>query len=216
MKDVTNANCAIDSPNINGIKIDKIKMEDGTVRMIIDIDDKFYYEIISEIVGKPICGEYEFLSVIRELAAKKQEYEKVSSACEQVKYKGYGVVSPIQEEIQLEEPEIIRHGNKYGVKIRASAPSVHMIQANIETEIAPIVGSEEQAQDLIRYMKEQQETSEEGIWETNIFGKTMRQLVDEGISSKVNKITEESQMKLQETMQKIVNDSRGGLICIII
>ena len=125
-------------------------------------------------------------------------------------------MSPIQEEIQLEEPEIIRHGNKYGVKIRASAPSVHMIQANIETEIAPIVGSEEQAQDLIRYMKEQQETSEEGIWETNIFGKTMRQLVDEGISSKVNKITEESQMKLQETMQKIVNDSRGGLICIII
>lgn len=216
MKDVTNANCAIDSPNINGIKIDKIKMEDGTVRMTIDIDDKFYYEIISEIVGKPICGEYEFLSVIRELAAKKHEYEKVSSACEQVKYKGYGVVSPIQEEIQLEQPEIIRHGNKYGVKIRASAPSVHMIQANIETEIAPIVGSEEQAQDLIRYMKEQQDTSEEGIWETNIFGKTMRQLVDEGISSKINKITEESQMKLQETMQKIVNDSRGGLICIII
>ena len=122
----------------------------------------------------------------------------------------------MQDEIQVEEPEIIRHGNKFGVKIRANAPSVHMIQANIETEIAPIVGSEDQARDLIRYMKEQQENGKEGIWETNIFGKTMRQLVEEGISTKINRVSEESQMKLQETMQKIINDSRGGLICIII
>lgn len=216
MKDVTNANCAVDSDNIKSFKIDKIRMEDGTVRVIVDIDDKFYYEIISEIVGKPIGGEYEFLSMIRELAAKRQEYEKVSNACEQVKYKGYGVVAPVQEEILVEEPEIIRHGNKYGVKIRANAPSVHMIQANIQTEIAPIVGSEDQAKDLIRYMKEQRESSPDGIWETNIFGKTMRQLVDEGISTKINRMTDESQMKLQETMQKIINDSNGGLICIII
>ena len=216
MKDVTNANCAVESDNIKNFKIDKIKMEDGTVRVVIDIDDKFYYEIISEIVGKPIGGEYEFLSMIRELAAKKQEYEKVSHACEQVKYKGYGVVSPLREEIKVDEPEIMRHGNKYGVKIRATAPSVHMIQANIQTEIAPIVGSEEQAKDLIRYMKEQKESSPDGMWETNIFGKSMRQLVDEGISTKINRMTDESQLKLQETMQKIINDSNGGLICIII
>lgn len=216
MKDVTSTNCSVDSENIKGFKIDRIKMEDGTVQVVIDIDDKFYYEIISDIVGKPINGEYEFLSMIRELASKKQEYEKVSSACEQVKYKGYGVVSPLREEIKVDEPEIIRHGNKFGVKIRANAPSVHMIQANIQTEIAPIVGSEDQAKDLIRYMKEQKDSSPDGIWETNIFGKSMRQLVDEGISTKINRMTEESQIKLQETMQKIINDSNGGLICIII
>lgn len=216
MKDVTNDNCVVDNTDVKGVKIDKIQMEDGTVRILIDIDDKYYYEIISEIVGKNVNGEYEFLSVVRELAAKKREYEKVSSACEQVKYKGYGVVTPVQEEIVVEDPEIIRHGNKFGVKIRANAPSVHMIQANIHTEIAPIVGSEDQAKDLVRYIMEQKENSEDGIWEANIFGKTMRQLVEDGISTKINRMSDESQMKLQETMQKIINDSNGGLICIII
>ncbi|MBE5960260.1 MAG: stage IV sporulation protein A [Lachnospiraceae bacterium] len=216
MKDVTSANCMTDSPHINNFKIDKIMMEDGTVHISVDIDNQYYYEIISEIVGAEVHGEYEFMNMIRELAAKKQEYEKVSNACEEVRYKGYGVVTPHPDEITIASPEIIKHGNKYGVKIKATAPSIHMIQANIQTEIAPIVGSEEQAQDLIRYMKEQTEAGPEGIWDTNIFGKSLGQLVDEGISTKINRINEDSQMKLQETMQKIINDSNGGLICIII
>lgn len=216
MKDVNEENCTVDNPYINDVKVDKMVMEDGTVKMIVDIDNRFYYDIISEMTGIPVSGEYEFMKMIKELAAKKQEYEKVSYACEQVKHKGYGVVSPSQNEIMIEEPQVIRHGNKYGVKIKANAPSVHMIQANIETEIAPIVGTEEQALDLIAYMKEQAETSPEGIWETNIFGKTMKQLVDEGIASKINKMNDDSQMKLQETMQRIINESNGGLICIII
>lgn len=216
MKDVTDENCRVDNPYINEFKVDKMVMEDGSVRMTVDIDNRFYYDIISEMTGIPVSGEYEFMKMIKELAARKQEYEKVSSACEQVRHKGYGVVSPSQNEIVIEEPQVIRHGNKYGVKIKANAPSVHMIQANIETEIAPIVGTEEQALDLIAYMKEQAETSPEGIWETNIFGKTMKQLVDEGIASKINKMNDDSQMKLQETMQKIINESNGGLICIII
>ncbi len=216
MKDVNVENCTVDNPYINEFKVDKMVMEDGSVRMIVDIDNRFYYDIISEMTGIPVSGEYEFMKMIKELAAKKHEYEKVSSACEQVKHKGYGVVSPSQNEIMIEEPRVIRHGNKYGVKIKANAPSVHMIQANIETEIAPIVGTEEQALDLIAYMKEQAETSPEGIWETNIFGKTMKQLVDEGIASKINKMNDDSQMKLQETMQRIINESNGGLICIII
>ncbi|HCL02303.1 MAG TPA: stage IV sporulation protein A [Lachnoclostridium phytofermentans] len=216
MKDVNEENCRVDNPYVNEFKVDKMVMEDGSVKMIVDIDNRFYYDIISEMTGIPVSGEYEFMKMIKELAARKQEYEKVSSACEQVKHKGYGVVSPSQNEIVIEEPQVIRHGNKYGVKIKANAPSVHMIQANIETEIAPIVGTEEQALDLIAYMKEQAETSPEGIWETNIFGKTMKQLVDEGIASKINKMNDDSQMKLQETMQRIINESNGGLICIII
>jgi stage IV sporulation protein A len=116
----------------------------------------------------------------------------------------------------VEEPEIMKHGNKYGVKIKATAPSIHMIKADIETEIAPIVGSEDQANDLVAYIKKNSSENPNGIWETNIYGKSIEQLVDDGINTKINKMTDESQLKLQETMQKIINDSNGGIICIII
>ena len=122
--------------------------------------------------------------------------------------------SDVYKRQALEKPELIRHGNKFGVKIKASSPSIHMIRANIETEIAPIVGTEQQAQDLIHFID--QAEAEHGIWETNIFGKTVEQLVDDGITTKVASIGEESQLKLQDTMQKIVNDSNGGMVCIII
>ena len=125
------------------------------------------------------------------------------------------MVTPERGEIHLNSPEIIRHGNKFGVKIKAESPSIHMIRANIETEIAPIVGTEEQAKDLISYI-EDAETDARGIWDTNIFGKTVEQLVQDGITSKVSMIGEESQVKLQESMQKIVNESNGGMVCIII
>ena len=129
--------------------------------------------------------------------------------------KGYGVVTPEKGEITLNQPELIKHGSKFGVKIKAVSPSIHMIRANIETEIAPIVGTQEQADDLIKYIN-QADNSDQGIWDTNIFGKTVEQLVGEGITSKVASIGEESQVKLQDTMQKIVNDSNGGMVCIII
>lgn len=129
--------------------------------------------------------------------------------------KGYGMVSPKRDEIKLEEPVIIRQGNKYGVKIKSQAPSIHLIRANIETEIAPIVGDEKQAQDLAEYIKAAGE-SENGMWDTNIFGKSIEDLVEDGMRNKMSMITEESQSKLQDTMQKIVNDSNGGMVCIII
>ena len=145
----------------------------------------------------------------------KEAYEKVSDAFEAVQVKGYGVVSPGLSDIKMEEPVLIRHGNKFGVKMKAVSPSIHMIRANIETEIAPIVGSEEQANDLISYIKQGQQ-SEEGAWETNIFGKSIEDLVMDGMRNKITLINEESQVKLQDSMQKIVNDSNGGMVCIII
>jgi stage IV sporulation protein A len=129
--------------------------------------------------------------------------------------KGYGVVTPEKSEIMLNTPELIKHGNKFGVKIKATSPSIHMIRANIETEIAPIVGTEDQAEDLIHYINNA-DTCEDGIWETNIFGKTVEQLVNDGITGKIASIGDDSQLKLQDTMQKIVNDSNGGMVCIII
>ena len=148
------------------------------------------------------------------LSGRKQEYDRVASAMEAVHTKGYGVVLPRREEIHLEQPEVIRHGNKFGVKIRAESPSLHFIRATVVTEIAPIVGTEQQAKDLIGYIDET--GKQDGIWETNIFGKTVEQLVNDGIRTKISMIGEESQEKLQDTMQKIVNDSTGGMVCIII
>ena len=153
--------------------------------------------------------------MIREMAGQKEAYEKVSDAFKSVQVKGYGVVSPGLSDIQMEEPVLIRHGNKFGVKMKAVSPSIHMIRANIETEIAPIVGSEEQANDLISYIKQGQQ-SKEGAWETNIFGKSVGELMEDGIRNKIAMMDDECQMKLQDTMQKIVNDNTGGMVCIII
>ena len=181
----------------------------------MDLDDKYYYENISELTGVPIAGEYELISMIKEMAGQKEAYEKVSDAFEAVQVKGYGVVSPGLSDIKMEEPVLIRHGNKFGVKMKAVSPSIHMIRANIETEIAPIVGNEKQAEDLAGYIKKESETPE-GVWGTNIFGKTVEELVMDGMRNKIAMINDESQVKLQDSMQKIVNDSNGGMVCIII
>lgn len=216
IRDARADNLNTDSQYVKRFKIDKIEMENGSVKVNVEFDDSYYYNILSDMIGVPIQDEYQLIRTIKELAAKKNEFEKVSGAYEEVRHRGYGVVMPVREEIVIEEPIIMKHGNKYGVKIKATSPSVHMIKANIETEIAPIVGSEEQAEDLISYIKKTSAEHPEGIWETNIYGKSIKQLINDGISTKINKMTEDSQLKLQETMQKIINDSNGGIICIII
>lgn len=199
---------------LKAIGLEHISLADGSVSLRMDVKEQYYYEHISQMTGVQIEGEYQLFSMIKELSAKKQEYEKVQDALEAVASKGYGVVMPALSEITMEDPVLISHGSKYGVKMRATSPSVHMIKANIETEIAPIVGSREQAEDLIAYIKESQAT--EGVWMTNIFGKSVGELMEDGIRSKLRQMDDECQMKLQDTMQKIVNDSTGGMICIII
>lgn len=197
------------------ILIQNMDVSNGTVIIRMEIDDKYYFAYISEMTGVEIGGEYQMISMLRGLAQMKREYEKVKDAMESVEQKGYGVVMPGLSDIRMENPVLIQHGGKYGVKMRALSPSVHMIKANIETEIAPIVGSQEQAQDLIAYIKAGEESGE-GIWTTNIFGKSVGELMEDGIRSKIMQMDDECQMKLQDTMQKIVNDSNGGMVCIII
>ena len=204
-----------DSPYISSLRVDQIGMDTGHVSIRMDVPEQYYYEMISELTGTEISGQYELISELQNLSGLKAEYESVKSAFESVRMKGYGVVSPAREEIVLEEPSVIRQGNKYGVKIHATAPSIHLIRANVETEIAPIVGNEQQAKDLIGYIKET-EHSEGGIWKTNIFGKSIEELVMDGMKNKMSVINDESQTKLQDTMQKILNESSGGLVCIII
>ena len=216
MKDITESLLDVVTDTIRGMKADRMDLSDGTVSVNVDVNDSYYYQILSDYVGLPIEGEYQLMQTLSSLAKMKQEYEKVQNAISQVRLRGYGVVTPERSEILLDEPQVIRHGNKYGVKMKAEAPSINMIKAHIETEIAPIVGSQQQAEDLISYIKQNAKESDDGIWNTNIFGKSIQQIVEDGIQAKVSQVTEDCQMKLQDTLQKIINDRNGGMICIII
>jgi len=200
---------------IDKSKLEQISLSDGSVQVRLEVPEKYYYQMLSEMAGVQIDGEYQLISMIRELSEKRREYESVQEALNAVHGTGYGVITPQREEIRLEAPALTKQGNRYGVKIKASSPSVHLIRADIETEIAPIVGSEQQAKDLIAYIEENAK-GENGIWDTNIFGKSVSQLVEDGIRTKLAMIGEESQGKLQDTMKKIVNESSGRMICIII
>lgn len=214
IRDVIEHPVSLQGDYVRRCMVENINMANGCIRVVLDMDEKYYYEMLSEMTGETIGSEYELMDRIREMSAMKREYTRVLAAMESVKTKGYGVVLPQRGEIRLERPEVIRHGNKYGVKIKAESPSLHFIRANVVTEIAPIVGTEQQARDLIGYIDENGKN--DGIWETNIFGKTVEQLVNDGIRAKIAMIGEDSQVKLQDTMQKIVNDSTGGMVCIII
>ena len=215
IKDVTKDRLKFESQYVKGLFLETLDLSSGKIKIRIDMDDSWYYAILSEMTGVDISDEYELIHMMQELSKMRGEYLKVKDAIESVQAKGYGVVTPDKTEIRLGEPIIIKQGNKYGVKIKSISPSIHLIRANIETEIAPIVGSEEQAKDLIAYIKSNN-SGEESIWQTNIFGKSIGQLVEDGIHRKLIQISDESQVKLQDTMQKIVNDSKGGLVCIII
>ena len=215
MKDVNEAVKTPEGGNIDDVRITKMEMADGSVAAEIAMDDGCYYQDISEFAGMPVADDYTLIHTLSNLSGMQKEYEKVKNALSQVRLKGYGIVMPDKSEIELDEPQLIRHGNKYGVKIHAQAPSINLIKAHIETEIAPIVGNEQQAKDLIAYIKENSETAD-GVWETNIFGKSVEQIVEDGMQAKISQMTEDCQTKLQDTLQKIINDSNGGMICIII
>ncbi len=215
IRDMKSENLQVDSEYVKGVSLEQVNLADGVVKARMDIREQYYYQVMSELTGVSITGEYQLIHTLKELAGMRNEYVKVQRAIESVRGTGYGVVIPEKNEITLEDPVVIRQGSKFGVKIKSASPSIHMIKANIETEIAPIVGSQEQAEDLISFIRENAR-EDGGIWKTNIFGKSIEQLVEDGIRTKIAQISEESQVKLQDTMQKIVNDSKGGMICIII
>jgi stage IV sporulation protein A len=216
MRDFRKNEGMLRQPWLKKYYVEQMDMSSGRIKVHMEPDMKYYYQMLSELMGKIVQGEYEFYQIIKELADKRDEFEQVSQAVASVRGQGYGMVMPKAAEVVFEEPELIHHGNKYGVNIKAHAPSIHMIQAAIETEIAPIVGTKEQAEDLIRYIRANSREGQDEMWNTLIFGKSIGQLVEEGIRTKVGRMTDESQAKLQETLQKIINDSNGGVIFVII
>lgn len=203
-----------DNRYISDIRYNDFDFSTGIQRIYYDIDEKWYYEHLSSITGENIEDEYELISMIKKLSAMGKEYGSFIDAAAVSKQKGYGVVMPGLDEVNLSEPEIIKTGNKYGVRIKAESPSIHMIKVNIGTEISPIVGSEAQAEDLLNYINE---SRKEGcVWETSIFGKTIGNLVEDGIKAKIRMLNDDCQNKLMDTMQKVVNETNGGLVCLII
>lgn len=215
IKDINKNGITDAGDNIEAINVESIGMSDGCIKMSVSMKPEIYYEVLSELTGTPIRNEYELINIIRELSSKKYEFDKVKDALADVKVNGFGVVTPVKEEIVLEEPIVIKNGNKYGVMIKAQVPSINMLKTNINVEIAPIVGSKNQADDLIAYIKENARESQTGIWETNIFGKTVEQIVSDGIYEKTHNITQESMGKISETLEKVMNEN-SGLVCLIV
>jgi len=202
--------------NIRKVDITDMRLGEGIINVQLNLDDGLFYRILGEVSGYGIEGDYELISLVRELAHSKREYDKIKDALRDVKEYGYGMVAPSVEEIKLEEPVIAKQGNKFGVKLRASAPSLHIIRADIETEISPIIGTEKQSEEFVRYFMDEFENNPQKIWESNMFGKSVYDMVKEELQGKLYKMPEDIQGKLQLTLQKVVNDSKGGIICIII
>jgi len=206
------ANCEyIKSPNI--IEID---LGTGSVNIGITVPNELFYKILAEATGVSIEDEAELIPCIKELAAIKQEFDKFRGALEEVEATGYGIVMPTMEQLSLEEPEIVKQGGKYGVRLKASAPSIHMMRADINTEVNPIVGSEKQSEELVNYLLKEFEQDPRKIWESNIFGKSLHELVNEGLHNKLYRMPADARIKLQETIERIINEGCSGLICIIL
>ena len=201
---------------VKDIKIDNAKMEDGSLKINIEVDESVFYKILSEISNSDISSDGDIFKLMKEFSKTKSEYDKIKMALEEVRIKGYGIVTPQMDELSLEEPEIVKQGSKFGVKLKASAPSIHMIRCDVETEVSPIVGSEKQSEDLVKYLLSEFENDPKKIWESNIFGKSLHELVNEGLQNKLYRMPDEAQIKLQETLQRIINEGSGGLICIIL
>lgn len=214
IKDIKNIKLDPDSDFIKGASVSSVELSNGNLALNFDIDDKYYYDTLTEMTGTQIDNQLQLIKLVKEMALQKVNYEKVNDAISKVRDTGYGIVTPQKEEIVLENPELIKSGNKFGVKIKATAPSIHFVKANILTEISPIIGSEEQAKDLIDFINKNDDGA--NIWETNIFGKSIGQIVDEGIMNKINNLTEETQSRMQGTIEKITNDQSRGVICILL
>lgn len=196
--------------------IRSIDLGKGSADISITLKSELFYRILGETTGIEIRSESDLLPLLKSLTAIKKSYEKIENALREVEATGYGIVMPTIDELTLEEPEIVRQGGKYGVRLRASAPSIHMMKADIITEVSPIVGSEKQSEELVMFLLKEFEESPSKIWESNIFGKSLHELVNEGLHNKLYRMPVDARLKLQETLERIINEGCGGLICFIL
>ncbi|EPY2308850.1 stage IV sporulation protein A [Clostridium sporogenes] len=196
--------------------LNEMNMGEGTARIALKPKENLFYKIIGEVCNREIENENDLLKIVETMNKAKIEYDRIAEALEDVKDTGYGLVAPQLTEMKLEEPEIVKQGNRYGVKLKASAPSLHFIRADIETEVSPIMGTEKESEEMLKSLLEEFETDPSKIWQSNMFGKSLEVLVKEGLQNKLYRMPEDVQVKIQKTLQKIINEGNGGLICIIL
>ena len=208
--------CLEKSDNTIGCKVNNIDLGKGSAEITVNVNPDLFYKVLAENTGLVINDEMELMNSITELSAIKKEYMRVKDALDEVEATGYGIVMPSIEELTLQEPEIVKQGGRYGVRLRASAPSIHLMKANITTEVSPIVGSEKQSEDLIMYLLNEFEEDPVKIWDSNIFGKSLHELVNEGLHSKLARMPIDARMRVQETIERVINDGCNGLVCIIL
>ena len=206
----------VECESLAGCELDALDLATGAVRMRMELREGIFYQVLGEQTGLEVCDEASLMPCVIQLAKAKREYEKIRGAIEQVEATGYGIVMPTLSELRLEEPEIVRQGGRYGVRLRASAPSVHMMKAVISTEVSPIVGSERQSEELVKSLLQDFEQDPIKIWDSNIFGKSLHELVNEGLQNKLLHMPQEARARLQETLERVINEGCSGLICIIL
>jgi stage IV sporulation protein A len=202
--------------NVDSASVRDIQLGDGSVNMLLEFPETLFYRILGDECGYPIEDDYNLMSIVKDLVGAKKQYDKLAMALKSVNETGYGLVPPALDEMTFEEPEMVKHGGHFGVRLKASAPSLHLIRVDIETEVSPIVGTEKQGEDLVKYLISEFESDPSKIWKTDIFGKSLHDLVKEGLAGKLNNMPEDARMKIQETLQRIVNEGSGGLICILL
>lgn len=201
---------------VSSARITSISLGTGLAAAQLELPRGLFYDTLSEQSGFTIHDDGDLMELLSSLAHVKTEYDKVAGALEEVKSTGYGIVVPSTDELVLEEPEIVKQGGRYGVRLKASAPSIHMIRADIETEVSPIVGNEKQSEEMVNFLLQEFEGDTKAIWQSNIFGKSFHELVSEDLNGKLKRMPDDARAKLQETLQRIINEGSGGLICIIL
>ena len=216
MKDVVQRDQPIQCEYLKESRIRSMQLATGQVTLELSLQPDIFYQVLGETTGLEICDEASLMPCIISLAKAKREYEKIRSDIEQVEATGYGIVMPTINELHLEEPEIVRQGGRYGVRLKASAPSIHLLKATINTDISPIVGSERQSEELVMSLLQDFEQDPIRIWESNIFGKSLHELVNEGLQNKLLHMPQEARARLQETLERVINEGCSGLICIIL
>lgn len=202
--------------HLDNAKMVGVELGWGSAEIAVSIKPGLFYQILGEATGLPVADESELMATMTELAEMKKRYMKIKDALDEVEATGYGIVMPELEEMSMEEPEIIKQSGRYGIRLRAEAPSIHMLKANITTEVSPIVGSEKQSEELVSYLLRDFEDDPEKIWESNIFGTSLYGLVNEGLHNKLYRMPADARMKLKETVERIINEGCSGLICIIV
>lgn len=205
-----------ESESFDPITFSNVEMGEGVIKFNVVPKENLFYRVLSDECGFAINDDFELVSYIKSLAVAKVEYDKLKNALDEVEQTGYGIVLPRKEEYTLEQPEVVKQGSRFGVKIKASAPSLHIIKVDVETEVTPLVGTETQSQDLVNFLSEKFEQDPEGIWDTNLLGKSLSALVDDNISSKIVMMPADAQRKMKKTLGRIINEGKGGVLCILL